>query len=66
MLKYPISLLGVFLILAILLTACSEKQRITLTETSTERPAAELANPASVNCEKLGGSIELREGEAGQ
>ena len=35
-------------------------------DTATGAPSTQLANPASVNCEKKGGKVEIREEPAGQ
>jgi putative hemolysin len=54
------------LILAILITACTNQQEISETVKITDAAQASIANPASAECEEQGGRVEIREGEAGQ
>ena len=57
---------GLAPLLMVVLVACGMKATLSTTEVPTDRPSAGIANPASVYCEEQGGSIEIREGEAGQ
>jgi len=66
MFKYHLNLWWMFLLLAILITACNSKQGIAPTETPPNIPEANIPNPASVYCEEQGGKVEIRDTEAGQ
>jgi putative hemolysin len=61
--------LTIFMLLSIILSACSQKPEPTATSipSAEKANAAGLPNPASVNCVEKGGQLEIRErGELGQ
>lgn len=47
-------------------TPAEQKSEQTAPASSSAKPHAGLANPASVNCEKKGGKLEIRKGKKGE
>ncbi|HEX3320770.1 MAG TPA: DUF333 domain-containing protein [Terriglobales bacterium] len=58
--------LGLTLLTAQDQTPAEQKSEHTTPPSSSAKPHAGLANPASVNCEKKGGKLEIRKGKKGE